>query len=600
MSSYATASDETLVNSYTTNAQVQATTTALADGGWVVNWWGYGTGDSGIGILQQRYAADGDAVGSETLVNSYTTGNQASPTTVALSDGGWVVTWYGEGAGDSVDNGIFQQRYAANGNTVGSEILVNTYITGNQSDPRTTALTDGGWVVTWHGYGTGDSVDNGIFQQRYAANGNAVGSEILVNSYTTNEQYYPTTTGLADGGWVVTWYGEGTGENSGIFQQRYAANGHTVGSETLVNSYTTNDQINSSVTALPDGGWVVTWEGEGTGDGDSGIFQQRYAGDGDAVGSETRVNTYITNTQDRPTTTVLADGGWVVLWHGEGAGDSEGIFQQRYAANGDAMGSETQVNSYTTGSQTYPTVTALANGGWIVTWHGEGTGDVDGIFQRHFAADIDGSNHSDKLIGTDWGEYLIGYAGNDRLDGGDGNDVMVGGFGNDTYVVNSKGDKIEEWAAQGTDTVLASVNYTLTGSVENLTLTGKAALAGTGNALANHLIGNVGANVLKGLAGADFLTGGKGDDKLYGGTDADHFIFLAGDGGDTIRDFDSKGSDHDVIDLSHVSELSDFADLKANHMEQDGSSVVIDFTAHDSVTLEGVKIKDLSAAEFHF
>jgi Ca2+-binding RTX toxin-like protein len=598
MSSNATGSDETLVDSYTTNDQISSTIAALADGGWVVTWFGLGPGDSDYGIYQQRYGGDGHAVGSETRVNIHTTNNQYHPTTTALADGGWVVTWDGEGPGDST--GIFQQRYAANGHAMGAETEVNRYSTNDQASASTTALSDGGWVVTWYGYGPGEG-PNGIFQQRFTSDGHKVGPETLVNSYTTNNQFAPTTTALANGGWVVAWYGEGPGDSNGIFLQRYAANGHAVGTETLVNSYTTNSQDAPKITALPDGGWVVTWYGEGAGESAFGIFQQRYTGDGNTAGPETLVNSYTTNNQIDPATTALADGGWVVVWYGEGPGDSSGIFQQRYAADGDTVGGETRVNSYTTNNQVDPTITALGDGGWVVTWWGEGSGDgPNGVFQRHYAANIDGSTHADKLTGTGWGEYLIGYGGNDRLDGKGGNDVLAGGYGNDTYIVNSKGDQVQEWAAQGTDTVLASISYTLAGSVENLVLTGKASIAGTGNGLSNHITGNLGANTLKGLAGADFLTGGKGNDKLFGGADADHFIFLAGDGADKIMDFDSKGADHDVIDLSHVSGLSDFADLKAHHMEQHGSSVVIEFTAHDSVTLEGVKIKDLSAAEFHF
>jgi Ca2+-binding RTX toxin-like protein len=593
MSSEATGSDDTLVNEYTTNSQIGPVVTALTDGGWLVTWYGEGTGDGPFGIFQQRYAANGTAVGSETLINSYTTDGQYAASTVALSGGGWVVTWQGEGSTDT--SGVFQQRYAANGDAIGSETLVDSYTTNGQSGPKTAALSDGGWVVTWQGEGTGDSF--GIFQQRYAANGQTVGSETLVNSHTTNDQNYPSITALNDGGWLVIWYGDGTGDSSGVFQQRYAANGQAVGSETLVNSYTTNAQYYPTTANLADGGWVVTWEGEGTAD-DIGIFQQRYTRDGDAAGSETQVNSYATGVQAFPTITALADGGWVVIWHGGGMGDSSGVFQQRYAANGDAVGSETLVNSHTTGSQANPTIAAFADGGWVVTWYGEGEGDSNGIFQRHFAPDINGSSRADKLVGTDWGEYLIGNGGDDRLDGKSGNDVLSGGFGNDTYIVNSKGDQVEELAAQGTDAVLASISYTLTGSVENLVLAGSGSLNGTGNALANHIAGNSGENSLKGLAGADFITGGKGDDKLYGGTGADHFIFAAGDGTDTIKDFDTEGSDHDVVDLRHVTALNDFTDLKAHHMEQTGAAVVIDFTAHDSITLDGVKLNHLSAADF--
>jgi Ca2+-binding RTX toxin-like protein len=597
MASYATGSDDTQVNSYTTFGQTSPSVTALADDGWIVTWEGVGSDDT-YGIFQQRYAADGDAVGSETLVNSYTTNSQYAPATTDLADGGWVVTWHGEGPGDSA-YGIFQQRYTADGDAVGSETRVNSYTTGGQIFSTTTGLVDGGWVVTWCGEGPGDS-PYGIFQQRYAADGDAVGSETQVNSYTTNYQDLAAITALADGGWVVVWEGSGTGDSYGVFQQRYAADGDTVGSEALVSSYTTNSQDLSTTTALDDGGWVVTWSGGGPGDSDGGIFQQRYAVDGDAVGSETLVNSFTTNNQQYSATAALADGGWVVTWEGSGTEDSYGVFQQRYAADGDALGGETLVNSYTTNNQFRPTTTALADGGWVVTWVGEGTGDNSGIFQRHFAPDIDGSSRADTLAGTGWGEYLIGYGGNDRLDGNGGNDVLVGGFGNDTYIVDSAGDQVQELAAQGSDTVRASIGYTLKGSLENLVLTGNASLVGTGNALANHITGNVGGNTLKGLSGADDLTGGKGNDKLYGGANADHFIFNAGDGTDTIKDFDSKGADHDVIDLSHVSGLSDFTDLKAHHMEQAGSSVVVDFTAHDSVTLEGVNLTDLSAADLLF
>src|SRR6185295_6288879 len=88
------------------------------------------------------------------------------------------------------------------------------------------------------------------------------------------------------------------------------------------------------------------------------------------------------------------------------------------------------------------------------------------------------------------------------LTGNSAANVLMGGAGNDTYVV-SAGDSVVENAAEGTDAVQTSLTYTLGSNVENLTLTGTAAINGTGNALNNVLTGNSAANVLMGGAGND-------------------------------------------------------------------------------------------------
>jgi Ca2+-binding RTX toxin-like protein len=115
------------------------------------------------------------------------------------------------------------------------------------------------------------------------------------------------------------------------------------------------------------------------------------------------------------------------------------------------------------------------------------------------------------LLGNSAINTLTGGAGNDTLDGGVGNDTLIGGTGNDTYVVAAAGDVVTESANEGADTVQSSVTYTLSANVENLTLTGAAAVNGTGNALDNILIGNSGANVLTGGAGNDTYVVGTGD-----------------------------------------------------------------------------------------
>jgi Ca2+-binding RTX toxin-like protein len=108
--------------------------------------------------------------------------------------------------------------------------------------------------------------------------------------------------------------------------------------------------------------------------------------------------------------------------------------------------------------------------------------------------------------------------GDDTLDGGQGADLMRGGKGNDTYIVDNAGDRIFEVdshpiANDSThDIVLASISYTLPDEVEDITLTGTASIAATGNDMDNIIIGNSGNNILTGGLGYDVMTGGAGAD----------------------------------------------------------------------------------------
>ena len=139
-----------------------------------------------------------------------------------------------------------------------------------------------------------------------------------------------------------------------------------------------------------------------------------------------------------------------------------------------------------------------------------------------------GEAGNDTLMGGGGNDTLLGGAGKDWLNGGEGADSMAGGAGNDTYVVDNAADQVVEAAGEGTDTVRASLTYRLTDNVEHLTLTGEAAINGTGNGLANTLTGNSGNNILEGGKGNDTLMGEAGNDTLMGGAGKDTLLGGAG------------------------------------------------------------------------
>jgi Ca2+-binding RTX toxin-like protein len=153
------------------------------------------------------------------------------------------------------------------------------------------------------------------------------------------------------------------------------------------------------------------------------------------------------------------------------------------------------------------------------------------------------------LIGNSAANTLTGLAGADTLNGGPGLDQLVGGTGNDLYVLGSEADVVVEAPGEGVDTVTTSLSYTLGANVENLTLTGSAAISGTGNELANILTGNSAANTLTGGDGADTLIGGAGIDRLVGGLGNDTYV-LASDG-DVVVELAGQGVDTVTTNLNY-------------------------------------------------
>ncbi len=144
------------------------------------------------------------------------------------------------------------------------------------------------------------------------------------------------------------------------------------GPEFQANQTAIGDQTEPSVVSTPDGGYVVIWAGNGPED-DQGVFLQRFSAGRVPLGPEQRINQNTVNGQASPAVGSNAHGDFVVVWEGEDAeATHRDVFARRYFADGSPRGDEFPINTYTTGDQYNPAVTTADDGSFVAIWLSEG------------------------------------------------------------------------------------------------------------------------------------------------------------------------------------------------------------------------------------
>jgi Ca2+-binding RTX toxin-like protein len=207
----------------------------------------------------------------------------------------------------------------------------------------------------------------------------AFGTEFLVNTTTLLGQFEPTITALADGRFVVAWTdnSQSGGDTSSfaVRAQIFNADGSKSGAELLVNTTTASNQDEPTITALADGRFVVAWTDASASGGDASsdaVRAQIFNADGSKSGTELLVNTTTASNQADPTITALADGRFVVAWTDSSAsgGDTSSLAvrAQVFNADGSTSGAEFLVNTTTANGQDTPAITALADGRFVAAW----------------------------------------------------------------------------------------------------------------------------------------------------------------------------------------------------------------------------------------
>jgi hypothetical protein len=272
---------EFMVSTYTTTYnQFQPRVARGGDGRFVVSWWS-GTIDGGLdGIAARLFDAAATPAGPEFLVNTYTPFAQRASDVAMAKDGSFVAVWEDQAPGrDGSESGIFGQRHDSAGNRLGAEFQVNTYTTGYQRFPSVSISPTGGFVVVWSS-DEGDGDGHAMFGRRYDAAGSPIGGDFVINTSTSGDQvgYQSQVAHDAQGNFVVAWDGEAATYDRGIFAQRFTASGARRGAEFIVNTYTTDYQVEAAIASDDVGNFVVVWHGDNQDGSGRGVYGQRFGG----------------------------------------------------------------------------------------------------------------------------------------------------------------------------------------------------------------------------------------------------------------------------------------------------------------------------------
>jgi RTX calcium-binding nonapeptide repeat (4 copies)/Cadherin domain len=363
MPAYVRSGAEFRVNTVVANSQGRSDGARLADGSFVISWSDY-SGGTGPRIRAQRYQADGTAIGTEFTVAAVSN-SQIDSSVVGLVGGGFVVVW------DRIGIGATARVFDANGVAIGGDFPVGTQVGSSVDRPDVTALANGGFAIAWTDERTtgADTSRAGIRVQTFAANGVATTAEALVNTVTTGAQADASITALQNGGYVVTWTDRG-GTSWVTKAQIYAPGGTRVGGEIVVSS-TGASTVESASATLANGNFIVAWYNSLNSVTTYTI--QMFSPEGTALGAQISIpwTTSRVVTTTGPTLAALSDGGFVIGWTEynaaiDGSGDS--IRVQVYDASAIAVGAPMLVNTQSNGNQQDPSIMALSNGGFVVSW----------------------------------------------------------------------------------------------------------------------------------------------------------------------------------------------------------------------------------------
>ena len=203
------------------------------------------------------------------------------------------------------------------------------------------------------------------------ANPSGFSTEVEANTTTANNQNAPQVAGLSDGSYVVVWRSVGQdGESTsfgGIYARKFTSAGVPNGGEFAISPAGNGiNEQNPSVAALNAGRFVVAYTQLNA---DNDVIYRVVEANG-TLGAQTSAASTTTGAQTVPSVTALSDGNFAITWIGVNGADSGDVWVRKFNSSDGSpvVGSELVVNTTTSGAQSLTNISGLSNGNYAVAW----------------------------------------------------------------------------------------------------------------------------------------------------------------------------------------------------------------------------------------
>ncbi len=342
--------------------------TTLADGRVLAVWDDSSFKDgSGYGVFGRIIGLDGSLSPAEEFqINTSFISTQYLASAAALGSG-FVVTWF-----DTYpDSAIRAQRFDANGEKLGLELVVDAGVPGLGERPVVQDLLDGGFVVLWRANSLDADGSYSILGQRFDANGDRIGDIFRIDDVAESSSILDVTTAVRDdGALILAWPNSSIGVEQKVITDFSAL--------TTYRPDPDSDEVvegppgfhREAVAAAVGDGHVVVWANNS-----DDIHARLYDGSGNPVGEDFRLNETTFLTQYQPVV-VAVDGGFLAAWASwDQDGNHYGVVARLFDDTGAAVSDEFIVNETTAGPQWEVSATVLQDGNVVLTWRDESTSD---------------------------------------------------------------------------------------------------------------------------------------------------------------------------------------------------------------------------------